>query len=437
MKADGLVLLEKGRLVMKPMFRLACCGILLSLAACGGNNEISLAAKSPARTVAASAVQAAPLPEVNLPGYRSQYLVAASGSEFLVTDITTSQTTSYSASQRLRMADGAVAFDLSGSAGQSFRLYQAAFDRKPDAWGLGFYINVLDAGVHPDAISQSFIDSQEFASKYGSLSNAAFLTVLYNNVLHRAPDQAGFDANLSYLDGTNPSGAVVTRAQMLRFFSESTENVALTEPSVRNGIDYLPWGMSLPSQPVNTYVGTYNGNFAGTEAGPISLTSTSNGSVTLTAHNHATNAEMSGTGSFAVGGKFTAQLTGGGRTMNLVGSVDAASGYVTGTWSFANVTGSGVVVALKATPPAGPQFAQVRAIISQRCVGCHSATPTLPGYPSAPLGIRFDTEMEIRNRADQIYAVSVQSQFMPYLNQTGMTQAERDYIGSWVLAGKP
>ncbi|MCE3263801.1 MAG: hypothetical protein K0R43_2880 [Pseudoduganella sp.] len=421
---------------MKPMFRLACCAILLSLSACGGNNEVSIAAKSPART-AAAAVQAAPLPEVNLSGYRSQYLIAASGSSFLVTDITTNQTTTYTASQRLRMADGAVAFDLSGTAGQSFRLYQAAFDRKPDAWGLGFYINVLDAGVHPDAISQSFIDSQEFASKYGSLSNAAFLTVLYNNVLHRAPDQAGFDANLSYLDGTNPSGAVVTRAQMLRFFSESAENVALSEPAIRHGIDYLPWGMSPPSDPVTAYVGSYNGNFGGTEGGPIAMTSAANGVVTLSAHNNATNADMSGTGAFAAGGKFTAQLTGGGRTMNLVGSVNAATGYVTGSWTFDNVAGSGIVVALKATPPAGPQFSQVRAIINQRCLGCHSVSPTVPGYPSAPLGIRFDTEAEIRNRADQIYTVSVASQFMPYLNQTNMTQAERDYIGSWILAGKP
>lgn len=422
---------------MKPMFRLICCGIMLSLAACGGSNDISIAAKSPARTAAAAAIQAAPLPEVNLPGYRSQYQIAASGGNFLVTDITTNQTTTYTASQRLRLADGGVAFDLSGTAGNAFRLYQAAFDRKPDLWGLGFYISVLDAGVHPDAISQSFIDSQEFASKYGSLSNAAFLTVLYNNVLHRAPDQAGFDANLSYLDGTNPSGATVTRAQMLRFFAESAENVAQVEPTIRHSIDYLPWGMTPPSTPVNTYVGTYNGNFGGSEGGPITLTATSNGAVTLSAHNNATNADMTGSGSFAVGGVFTGQLTGGGRTMNLSGSVNAATGYVTGSWTFENVAGSGIVVALKAAVPSGPQFSQVRTIINQRCLPCHSASPTMPGYPSAPLGIRFDTEAEIRNRAGQINAVAVQSQFMPYLNQTNMTQEERDYIGSWILAGQP
>ncbi|WP_342119075.1 DUF4214 domain-containing protein [Pseudoduganella sp. OTU4001] len=410
---------------------------MLSLAACGGNNDTSIAAKSPTRTAAAAAIQAAALPEVNLPGYRSQYTIVASGGNFLVTDITTGQTATYTAGQRLRMLDGGVAFDLAGNAGQSFRLYQAAFDRAPDVWGLGFYINAYDNGVVPDVISQSFIDSQEFSSKYGSLDNAAFLTVLYNNVLHRAPDQGGYDFNLSYLNGTNPTGTTVTRAQMLRFFADSAENVSLTEPSTRNGIEYLPWGMTLPETPVATYVGKYDGNFGGTEGGPVSFTFNANGGITLTAHNNVSGADMSGTGTVANGGKLTAQMSGGGRTINLTGSVNAATGYVTGSWTFAGAAGGGVVVAIKAAVPVGPQFSQVKAIITQRCVPCHSVKPTIPGYPVAPNGIRLDTEQEIRNRAGQIYAVTVQSQFMPYLNQTGMTQEERDYIGQWFNAGTP
>lgn len=420
---------------MNPMFRLICCSALLSLAACGGNHDGPVAAKSPMR--AAAAVQAAPLPETTLPGYRSQYTIAASGGNFLVTDITTNQTASYTSSQRLRLADGGVAFDLAGSAGQAYRIYQAAFDRVPDAAGLGFYINALDSsGLSLDAIAQSFVDSQEFSSKYGTMNNAAFLTVLYNNVLKRIPDQAGFDWNLSYLNGTNPSGTVVTRGQMLMFFSESAENVALTEPGVRNGIDYLPWGMSLPTTPVSNFAGTFNGNFGGTDGGPVTLTAAQDGSVTLTGHANTANADLTGTGQFQVGGKFTATLAGGGRTMKLSGSVNAATGYVTGTWSYEGMAGSGTFVALKAVVQ-GPQFSQVQSIIQQRCVACHSASPTMPGYSSAPLGIRLDTEQEIRNRADQIIAVAVQSTFMPFQNQTNMTQAERDYLNSWYQAGKP
>jgi hypothetical protein len=420
---------------MNLMFRLIGCSMVLSLAACGGSNEVSVAPKSSARL--AAAIQAAPLPEVVLPGYRSQYTIAASDGNFLVTDITTNQTTTYTASQRLRMADGAVAFDLAGTAGQSYRIYQAAFDRVPDKAGLGFYINALDSsGLSLDVIAQSFIDSQEFSSKYGALNNSAFLTVLYNNVLKRVPDQAGFDWNLSFLNGTNPNGTVVTRAQMLKFFSESTENVALTEPGVRNGIDYMPWGMAPPQNPVSNFVGSYSGNFGGADGGPISLSAGLNGVVALTGHANAINADLAGSGEFKTGGVFTAKLSGGGRTMNLVGSVNAATGYVTGTWTYEGVAGSGTFVALKSVAQ-GPQFSQVKSIIQQRCVPCHSASPTQPGYPSAPLGIRFDTETEIRNRADQIYSVAVQTQFMPYLNVTNMTQAERDYLNSWFQAGKP
>jgi hypothetical protein len=420
---------------MNPMFRLICCGALLGLAACGGNNDVSVTAKSPMRT--AAAVQAAALPETSLPGYRSQYTIAASGDNFLVTDITTNQTTSYTASQRLRLLDGGVAFDLKGAAGQAYRIYQAAFDRVPDAAGLGFYINALDtSGLTLDVIAASFVSSQEFSSKYGSLNNSAFLTVLYNNVLKRIPDQAGFDWNLSFLDGTNPSGTVVTRGQMLMFFSESAENVALTAPAMRNGIDYLPWGMSLPTTPVSTFAGSYSGNFGGSDGGPVTLTAGADGAVTLTGHANTANADLTGSGTFQVGGKFTATLSGGGRTMKLAGSVNAANGYVTGTWTYDGMAGGGTIVALKAVAQ-GPQFSQVRSIIMQRCTPCHSASPTMPGYSSAPLGIRFDTEQEIRNRADQIIAVAVQSQFMPYLNQTNMTQAERDYLNSWYQAGKP
>lgn len=422
---------------MNPMFRLIGCSVLLSLAACGGNNDVSVAARSPQMRTAAAAVQGAPLPVVTLPGYRSQYTIVASGENFLVTDITTNQTTTYTANQRLRVVDGGVAFDLTGSAGKSYRIYQAAFDRRPDAAGLGFYINSLDSsGLSLDAISQSFVDSQEFSSKYGNTSNSAFLTVLYNNVLKRIPDQAGFDWNLSFLDGTNPNGTVVTRGQMLMFFSESTENVALTEPGIRNGIDYLPWGMSPPQTPVGNFAGTYSGNFGGTDGGPFTLAAGLNGVVTLTGHANTANADLAGNGSIAAGGVLEAKLAGGGRTMLLAGSVNEATGYVTGTWTYEGVAGSGIFVALKAVAQ-GPQFSQVRSIIQQRCVACHSASPTMPGYPTAPLGIRFDTEQEIRNRADQIYAVAVQSQFMPYLNLTGMTQAERDYLNSWIQAGKP
>jgi mono/diheme cytochrome c family protein len=80
-------------------------------------------------------------------------------------------------------------------------------------------------------------------------------------------------------------------------------------------------------------------------------------------------------------------------------------------------------------------FPAVQAIITQRCVGCHSATPTIPGFSPAPLGIMFDTSEEIHANADLIYQNAVQTHFMPYANRTGMTDAERATVGAWYTSG--
>src|SRR5207245_1979940 len=44
-------------------------------------------------------------------------------------------------------------------------------------------------------------------------------------------------------------------------------------------------------------------------------------------------------------------------------------------------------------------FATARAIVTQRCVTCHSAKPTQPGFAAPPKGIAFDTPAEIQAKA--------------------------------------
>ena len=62
------------------------------------------------------------------------------------------------------------------------------------------------------------------------------LTNFYHNVLHRAPDQAGFDYWLSQLNNHD-----ITPAGALASFSTSIENQALVIGSIQNGIEYIPW----------------------------------------------------------------------------------------------------------------------------------------------------------------------------------------------------
>ena len=90
-------------------------------------------------------------------------------------------------------------------------------------------------------------------------------------------------------------------------------------------------------------------------------------------------------------------------------------------------------LAAVAASPAAPK---VMAIVGARCVACHSAAPTMPGFPTAPAGLRLDTLEQLRAEAARI-AFSVQSHAMPYQNLTGMTQAERDIVRAWYADGAP
>jgi uncharacterized membrane protein len=74
-----------------------------------------------------------------------------------------------------------------------------------------------------------------------------------------------------------------------------------------------------------------------------------------------------------------------------------------------------------------PTFAQVQAVMTARCVPCHSGA-------SAPLGIRFETREEIEERADDIERQAVQTKAMPPGNATGITDRERELLGAWVAS---
>jgi uncharacterized membrane protein len=80
--------------------------------------------------------------------------------------------------------------------------------------------------------------------------------------------------------------------------------------------------------------------------------------------------------------------------------------------------------------------AQAQAIVRQRCVPCHSQTPSEPGFSAPPAGITFDTLEEIKSRADAIEEQAVRSQAMPLGNATGMTGQERQTLGAWISSLK-
>jgi uncharacterized membrane protein len=81
------------------------------------------------------------------------------------------------------------------------------------------------------------------------------------------------------------------------------------------------------------------------------------------------------------------------------------------------------------------QLAEVVTIMQNRCVACHSATPSDGSFKGPPKGIAFDTPEEIERYADQILRVAVETQAMPLANRTEMTSEERALVGRWALRG--
>ena len=115
---------------------------------------------------------------------------------------------------------------------QAYRLYQAAFSRRPDDGGLGYWTNVLDHGASLDTVAKGFTQSPEFVALYGAdLTHQDFVAALYLNALGREQDAAGAAYWVSHLDsGRLQAHEVLTR------FSESPENIERLAPVLEQGV---------------------------------------------------------------------------------------------------------------------------------------------------------------------------------------------------------
>lgn len=101
---------------------------------------------------------------------------------------------------------------------QIYRLYRAVFLREPDRGGYDYWLSMLNSGkASITYIAELFTRSQEFANRYGSLTNTQFVTLLYRNVLERSPDAGGLKYWVDMLNGGK------TRGDILRGFSDSQE----------------------------------------------------------------------------------------------------------------------------------------------------------------------------------------------------------------------
>ncbi len=103
-------------------------------------------------------------------------------------------------------------------ADQVYRLYRSTLDRDPDGDGhLNWAAHLLSGEMDLQSVANGFVNSAEFQSRYGLLSNDLFIEQLYQNVLGRGSDVDGKQNWLNQMvNGT-------TREQVALGFSESLE----------------------------------------------------------------------------------------------------------------------------------------------------------------------------------------------------------------------
>ena len=107
------------------------------------------------------------------------------------------------------------------------RLYNAAFGRTIDDEGLPFWGHIAREGASMGQIAAQFVASPEFTSRYGNaLTDAAFVSAVYQNVLQRAPEAAGLASWVGALQS-------YSRGEVLNAIAQSAENTAATAQAVQ------------------------------------------------------------------------------------------------------------------------------------------------------------------------------------------------------------
>jgi Domain of unknown function (DUF4214) len=156
--------------------------------------------------------------------------------------------------------------EFAGFVAPVVRLYFATFLRVPDYAGLVFNAGLVRNGtVAVVDLANFFTQSPEFMATYGALNDTQFVTLLYNNVLHRAPDAAGLAGWVSLLQGG------YTRGQVLVGFSDSPEYQASSANQVFVTMMYA--GMLRRTPEPNGF----NGWVSGMNAATYSRTQVING----------------------------------------------------------------------------------------------------------------------------------------------------------------
>ncbi len=132
---------------------------------------------------------------------------------------------------QIKRADGVI---IDAEEAQLYRAYAGAMGRTPDEAGYNWWLGEIEAGRRDlNSMAGGFVDSKEFkklsdTNADGIVSNAEFVTHMYEGVFGREPDQGGFDYWMGELDSGNhsQSSALVAMTQSDEYVQQTYLTVA-------------------------------------------------------------------------------------------------------------------------------------------------------------------------------------------------------------------
>jgi hypothetical protein len=130
--------------------------------------------------------------------------------------------------------------EFAKNAGSIVLLYHAILGRSPDFCGFNNWMNQANDGMSAEGIGKHLLDSTEFGQAWESLSNTAFVDLLYQTVFDRKAEQVGHDYWLNQLVQGVERSAVLGRIVQSPEFLSMTVNVVPVDMLYLGLLDRAP-----------------------------------------------------------------------------------------------------------------------------------------------------------------------------------------------------
>ncbi|MEW9309937.1 beta strand repeat-containing protein [Labrys neptuniae] len=208
------------------------------------------------------------------------------------------------------------------------RLFDTIFDRDPTASELTTYVNAIAAGTSTEKqVADAILSLPEFAQRYGTLSDADFLSQVFANTIGRLPSSTESTFWLAEL-----SAGVVTRSDVVMTLADSAEHLQAGDLHGTATLDITGTGVSV-------------------KLGNAKITTEPGSSGTITGSGD--NVTMNSVSTLSVVGNTNVVAVGSGSTLTITGTSETINAtnanIVFGNSSFGTISGGGNAVTLGAS----------------------------------------------------------------------------------------